>query len=221
MFLGHYGVAFAAKRLAPRTSIGTLTFAAQWLDELWPILLLAGVEHVRIVPGLMAASPMDFTNYPISHSLLLAIAWSVLIAVPYFFRRGYGRGAWIIAGLVVSHWVLDCLVHRPDLPLWPGGPRVGLGAWNSVPLTILLEGAFYGGGLLIYIRSTTARDRVGQWGLWAYVVLQVVLYAASSLGPPPPDVRTLALSALGLWLFIPWAGWVDRHREVRVVIGDS
>lgn len=213
MFLGHYGLAFASKRAARGASLGTLVFAAEWADELWPILLLVGVEQARIVPGLMAASPIEFTRYPISHSLLALIGWGVLFGGAYFVLRRRARGAWIVAALVVSHWFLDLPVHGPDLPIWPGGPRVGLGGWNSVALSTALEAIVYGGGLVMYLRATAAIDRVGSYGLWAFVFVQVAIYAFGTVGPPPSDVRSLAASALSLWLFIPWAAWVDRHRE--------
>jgi hypothetical protein len=215
MFLGHYGLAFASKRVAPRTKLGTLVFAAQWADELWPILLLLGVEHVRIVPGLMAASPLDFVSYPISHSLLVDIAWGVLIGGLYYAVRHDVRGAAVVGALVVSHWVLDLLMHRPDLPLWPGGPVVGLGLWNSIPLTYLAEGIVFFGGLAVYLKTTVATDRTGTVALWALVVVLVLIYATSGLGPPPPNARTIGESALALWLFIPWGYWIDRHRRLR------
>ena len=214
MFLGHYGVAFAARRAAPRTSLGTTIFAAQWLDELWPILLLAGVERVRIVPGLMAANSLDFVHYPISHSLLTALGWAVLIGVVYFAVRRYGRGAWIVGASVVSHWLLDAPMHRPDLPLWPGSTTlVGMGLWNSVALTIVVELTLFAIGLAIYLRTTRARDRVGKWGLWAMVALLLVFFLGGTSGAPPPNERSLAMVTLGLWLFVPWGAWVDRHRE--------
>jgi len=214
MFLGHYGVAFAAKRAAPRTSLGALAFAAQFLDELWPILLLLGVEQVKIVPGLMAASPMDFTNYPYSHSLLMAIVWGILIGGVYFLLRRYGRGAWIMGALVVSHWFLDVPMHRADLPLWPGAssPKVGWGLWNSIPATYVIEFAIYAIGIAVYLRATRARDRMGSWGLWAYILVLAILLVTSN-GSPPPSERALAWTALGLWLFVPWAWWVDKHRD--------
>lgn len=221
MFLGHYGVAFAAKRAAPLTSLGPLTFAAQFLDELWPILLLLGVEQVRIVPGLMAASPLDFTYYPISHSLLMAIVWGILIGGAYYLLRRYGRGAWLMGALVVSHWFLDVPVHRPDLPLWPGAnsPKVGLGLWNSVLATFVIEFAIYAIGIAIYLRATRALDRIGSWGLWAYILTLAVVFLASN-GAPPPNERVLAWTTLGIWLFVPWALWVDMHRmPVRVLDG--
>jgi len=216
MFLGHYGVAFAARRAAPRTSLGTTIFAAQWLDELWPILLLAGVEQVRIVPGLMAASALDFVSYPISHSLVTALGWAVLIGLVYYVVRRYGRGAWIVGASVASHWLLDAPMHRPDLPLWPGSHTfVGLGLWNSLWATIVIELALFATGIVLYVRGTRALDRIGSWGLWAMVALLVFFFIGGTMGAPPPDARALALTTLGLWLFVPWGWWVDRHRALR------
>ncbi|OLD49264.1 MAG: hypothetical protein AUI63_02460 [Gemmatimonadetes bacterium 13_1_40CM_2_60_3] len=213
MFLGHYGIAFAAKRAAPRTSLGALTFAAEFLDELWPILLLLGVEQVRVVPGLMAMSPLDFTYYPFSHSLVMAMVWGILIGGAYFLLRRYGRGAWILAVLVVSHWFLDVAVHRPDLPLWPGAssPKVGWGLWTSVAATYLIELAIYALGIAVYLRATRARDRIGSWGLGAYIFVLALIFVTSNASPPPSE-RALAWTALGIWLFVPWAWWVDKHR---------
>jgi hypothetical protein len=215
VFLGHYGVAFAAKRAAPRTSLGTLTFAAQLLDELWPIFLLVGLERVRIVPGLMAANPLDFVHYPISHSLATAIGWAVIVGVGYFMFRRYRRGAWVVGAAVLSHWFLDAPMHRPDLPLWPGSSiLVGAGLWNSIPATLVIEAVVFAIGLGIYLRTTRARDRVGSWGLWAMVAVLVFIYLSTFFGPPPPSERALAVTTLGVWLFVPWSYWVDRHREV-------
>lgn len=213
MFLGHFGVAFAARRAAPRTSLGATIFAAQFLDELWPILLLAGVEQVRVVPGLMAASPLDFVSYPISHSLLMAVVWGAVIGGGYYALRRDRRGAWVLALAVVSHWILDLPMHRPDLPLWPGAsPHVGFGLWNSVTATVIIELAFFAIGLAAYVRGTRARDDVGRWALWVMVTLLVAIFLGGLRGAPP-DARTVAISALGLWLFVPWGWWIDRHRE--------
>ena len=227
MFLGHYGVAFAAKRAAPRASLGVLTFASQFLDELWPILLLVGVEQVRIAPWLIrvssstvpserhqqTATPLEFVHYPYSHSLLMALVWGVLIGGVYFLLRRYGRGAWILGALVVSHWFLDLPMHRPDLPLWPGAssPKLGLGLWNSIILTYVIELSIYAAGVFMYARVTRARDALGRWGFWVYVVVLAIIYVSSN-GPPPPNERVLAWTTLGIWLFVPWAWWVDKHR---------
>jgi hypothetical protein len=215
MFLGHYGVAFAARRAAPRTSLGTTVFAAQFLDELWPVLLLLGVERVRIAPGLMAANALDFVSYPISHSLATAVGWGLLIGLAYFAARRYGRGAGVVGAAVVSHWVLDLPMHRPDLPLWPGSAtKVGLGLWNSVAATVAIELGLLALGLAVYLRGTRARDGVGRWGLWAMVAVLVAIFAGGLTGAPPPNERALALMTLLLWLFVPWGWWVDRHREM-------
>ena len=227
MFLGHYGIAFAAKRTAPRTSLGTLTFAAQFLDELWPILLLLGIEQVRIAPWLIrrasstipaerasiSTTPIEFVYYPYSHSLVMALVWAALIGGVYFLLRRYGRGAWITAGLVVSHWFLDLPMHRPDLPLWPGAssPQFGRNVWNSMLLTYFVELFVYAAGVVMYGRATRARDRIGTWAFWAYVVVLPVIFVGTS-GAPAPSERALAWSTLGLWLFIPWAWWIDKHR---------
>ncbi len=213
MFLGHYGVAFAAKRAAPRTSLGALVFAAEFLDELWPILLLLGVERVRIVPGLMATSPLNFEYYPYSHSLLMAIVWGVLIAAIYYAYRKYGRGALVLGALVISHWLLDLPMHQKDLPLWLGAtsPKFGWGLWNSVALTYIIEFTIFLAGVSAYTRATRPLDRIGRWGWWIYVTLLAVLYLSSN-GPPPPSVRAVAWTTLGIWLFVPWAWWIDKHR---------
>jgi membrane-bound metal-dependent hydrolase YbcI (DUF457 family) len=219
MFLGHYGLAFAAKRAAPRTSLGALTFAAEFLDELWPVLLLIGVEHVQIVPGLMAMSPLDFTDYPISHSLVMAIVWAAAIGGLYLLLTRYGQGAWIMGLLVVSHWFLDLPMHRGDLPLYPGsGTRVGWGLWNSMLATYVIEIGLYAIGLAIYARTTRARDRIGSWGLWIYAVALFGIFVSSN-GAPPPSEKALAWTTMGLWLFVPIAWWIDRHRYAVVPSG--
>jgi membrane-bound metal-dependent hydrolase YbcI (DUF457 family) len=214
MLLGHYGVALAAKRFAPRTSLGTTVLAAQLLDELWPIFLLLGLEQVRVVPGLMAASPFDFVHYPITHSLVGACAWALLLGGVYFLVRRYKTGAWVVGLAVVSHWFLDLPMHRPDLPLWPGSDvKVGLGLWSSIPLTIAIELLVLGTGLTIYLRRTRARDRVGGWALWAMVVALLAIFFSGFASPPPPTQRAVALGTLGIWLFVPWGYWIDRHRD--------
>jgi membrane-bound metal-dependent hydrolase YbcI (DUF457 family) len=215
MFIGHFGVALAAKKAAPRTSLGMLIFAAQLLDLIWPILLLLGIEHVRIAPGITKVSPMDFNDYPISHSLLTAIGWSVLLGGLYYGVRRHARGAWIVALAVLSHWILDWIVHRPDLPLWPGGARVGLGLWNSWIAAITAELLVFGGGLWIYLRCTRAKDEdaLGRYVFWALMAFLALGWIGSLLAGPPPSDRALAWGGLAMWLMVPWAWWADKHRS--------
>ncbi len=216
MFLGHYAVAFGAKRAAPRTSLGMLMVAAEWLDHVWPVFILLGIEHVRIVPGFMAANPLDLYDYPWSHGLVPVLGWSLVLGGLYYLVRRYGRGGWVIAAVVFSHWVLDLVSHGPDLPLIPGGgPKLGLGLWNSVPGTLVVEVGLFVVGVGLYLRGTRARDRIGSWGLYGLVAFLLLGYVGSSFGPPPPDSRALAYSALFMWVFVPWGWWVDRHRDPR------
>lgn len=213
MFLGHYGVAFGTKKLAPATSLGTLVLAAQFLDILWPSLLLLGVEKVRIVPGFTAVNPLDFVSYPISHSLAMSLLWGVLFGAVYWLVRRYRTGAIVAAACVVSHWFLDLVVHVPDLPLVPGSSvKVGLGLWNSLPATLLAEVAIFAAGIAVYARSTRAADRIGRYGLRGLVIFLAVTYLASLLGPPPPSAAALAWAGEAQWLIVLWAYWIDRHR---------
>ncbi len=212
MFLGHYGVALAAKKAGPRMSLGTLVLYAQLLDLVWPILLLLGVERVRIEPGLMAASDLDFVHYPWTHSLLAAAGWALAAALIYLAISRWGRGAWLVAGLVLSHWFLDLPMHRQDLPLRPGSDAVmGGGLWDALPATLLVELALLAVGVAVYLGCTRALDRRGRWGLWAGVAALLLLFLGSLVQPPPSE-RAVALGALALWLFVPWGYWVDAHR---------
>jgi hypothetical protein len=216
MVIGHYAVGMAAKRWAPRTSLGTLIAAAVLLDLIWPVLVLAGIEIVTITPGATVVSPLTFVSYPWSHSLVMSIAWGILFGTGYLVLRRYLAGAITIALLVVSHWLLDFVVHVPDLPLVPGNsPRFGLGLWNSLPATLIVELGLFALGLWIYVRTTTARDLAGQWGLIGMVTFMLVIFAGAIFGPPPPDTATLAYSDLGQWLIVALAAWVDRHRRVN------
>ena len=168
MFIGHFAVAFAAKRAAPRTSIGTMFVAAQLADLFWPIFLLLGWEQVRITRNANPFLTLDFTSYPWSHSLAMGVAWGVAFGALYFAVTRYSRGAIVVALLVPSHWMLDLIVHRPDLPLYPGGAaRVGFGLWNNPLATVVVEGIIFVIGVAIYVRSTQPRDRAGRYGLWA------------------------------------------------------
>jgi hypothetical protein len=212
MFLAHFGVAMAAKSVAPRPSLGTLVLAAQLVDCVWPVLLLLGIEQVKIAPGITAVTPLDFVSYLYTHSLVAGLVWAALIAGGYWWLRRDNRGAGWLAALVLSHWVLDALSHRPDVPTWPGGPVVGAGLWNSLPATLVAEFALFGAGAWIYARVTRPRDRLGSVLLWSFFATLVFVYFAAVFGPPPSDVTTLAVGALAVWLFVAWAYWIDRHR---------
>jgi hypothetical protein len=217
MFVGHFGVAFAAKRLAPRRSLATLVAAGTLLDLVWPILVLAGVEHVRIDPGNTAFTPLDFVDYPWSHSGAAAVLWSALFAGVVWLAARDRAGAVVAGLLVASHWVLDLVTHRPDLPVWPGGPRVGLGLWSSVPGTLLVEGALFAGGVWSYLACTRPRDAWGRWALAGLVALLGAIYLANaSGGAPPPSAAAVAWVGVAAGVvFLPWIWFTDRHRRPR------
>jgi hypothetical protein len=214
MVIGHYAVAMAAKRVAPRTSLGTLIAAAILLDLIWPMLVLLGIEIVTITPGVTAVTPLTFVSYPYSHSLLMSMVWGLLFAGGYFAARRYVPGSIILGVLVVSHWVLDAVVHVPDLPLTPwGSMRIGLGLWNSLPLTLGVELAFFCFSLAIYVGGTSRRDSTGTWALALMTALMLLIYVAAIFGPPPPSATAVAWTDLGQWLVVVLAAWVDRHRR--------
>ncbi|MEY4730786.1 MAG: hypothetical protein RL020_1944 [Pseudomonadota bacterium] len=214
MFLGHFGVGFAAKTIAPKVSLGTLFLSTQFIDLLWPSLLLLGLERVKIDPSATKVTPLDFVHYPISHSLLAVIGWAILIGLIYFSMRRDYRSASAIGFLVISHWLLDVIVHRPDLPLYPSSSAmVGFGLWNSMPSTLAIEFSIFGLGVWLYMRATTAMDKTGKWALWALIIFMALVYLANTFGPPPPDSNTVALAGHAQWLLVAWAYWIDKHRR--------
>lgn len=217
VFLGHFAVALAAKRAAPRASLGTLVLSAQFADCLWPLLLLLGVEQVRIAPGTTRVSPLDFISYPYSHSLLMQFVWGSLLGALYFLMLRDLSAATVLGLLLPTHWILDYVSHRPDMPLYPGGPKVGLAMWNSLPLSLTVEYGLFVAGILIYMSATRAKQP-HSYVLWALISFLAVAYPASVFGPPPPSVRVLALTAISIWLTIPWAAWGDRQRRQIVAI---
>jgi len=214
MFIGHYALGLAAKRIAPRTSLGTLFLAPSLADLLWPVFLLLGWERVRVTGGANPFLTLTFDAYPLSHSLLTLIGWGVVLAVLYRWRSGDARAATVVALLVVSHWVLDFVTHVPDMPLYPGGPTVGLGLWNSVAGTVIIEGLMFVAGAWIYVTTTRGRDAVGRYALWALLAFLLVSYVASLFTGPPPTLQAIELGGIVFgWLFVGWAAWADRHRE--------
>jgi hypothetical protein len=215
MFIGHFALGFAAKRAAPRLSLATLFAAAQLADVIWPVLVLIGVEQVRIAPGATAFTPLEFISYPYSHSLLFLCIWGLIFGAICAAFISRSRVLLVVALLVVSHWVLDWITHAPDMPFYPGSVKVGLGLWNSVAGTMILEIAMFAAGVWIYARTTRARDRIGRQAFPAFVGFLLVAYVGSSFGPPPPSLGALIVTAIaGAAVILLWAWWLDRHRVV-------
>ena len=216
MFLGHVAVGMAAKRAAPRVSLAVLILAAQLADVIWPVLVGLGVEQVAIEPGNTRVTPLHFFSYPYSHSLLTLTLWAIAFAYVFGLSRGR-RAIPVLAVLVVSHWMLDVVTHRPDMPVIPQSAlKLGFGLWNSIPATLFVEFAMYGAGLWIYATSTRALDRIGHWGFVVLAGFLALVYLANVFGPPPPSVTAIWIAATaGAAVMTLWAWWVDRHRAAR------
>jgi hypothetical protein len=220
MFIGHFAAGFAAKALlknkAPALSLGTAFLAAQFIDLLWPTLLLLGIERVEIDPGNTAFTPLNFVFYPITHSLVAVVFWACSFAMAYILIRRNVAAAVTVGLLVLSHWLLDLLTHRPDLPLVPGGRVfVGLGLWNSVAWTFIVEGGLFILGVWLYLRATAAKNRTGSWALWSLIAFLVVMNLGNAFGPPPPSADAIAWAGHAMWLIVLWGYWIDRNRVVR------
>jgi hypothetical protein len=215
MLVGHLAAALVTKRVEPRLPLGAAVAAAFGLDLIWPLFLLLGLESVRIQPGDTAFTHLSFVSYPWSHSLLAVIGWSgvaCLLGRSSFraWRAGVALGL-----LVLSHWFLDFVTHRPDLPLWPGGPLAGLGLWNSVAGTILVEGSLLALGLWMYLGSSAPRDATGRWAFAALAALLGLIWVTQPWSPPPPSASAVAWGGLALWLLPPWARWIEAHTGPR------
>lgn len=197
MFVGHYGVSFAAKKWDAAIPLWVLFIAVQLLDVAWAPLVLLGVEKVRIVPGITASNPFDLYYMPYTHSLVAAILWSAGAFVLYRLAAPTARSlAALVVGLsVFSHWVLDLLVHRPDLPLYDDTAKVGLGLWNRPALAFGLEAALLFGGLWLYARTGVTRR--GALVLFGLIMLAIQAYVF--FGPPPTSDKAAALTALAAY----------------------
>ncbi len=215
MFLGHLAVGFAAKKVAPKASLGVLLGASEFIDLLAPAFVLAGWERVRFESGTNPFLRSDF-YYPLSHSLLMTLVWALAAALVYWLLTRYRTGAIVVALAVLSHWLLDLVSHKPDLPLYPGkSPMLGLGLWYSVAGTVVVELLMLAAGVWLYLSVSLRRDWFGAIGLWSFLALMVLIYFSMLSGPPPPDQKAFAWVGIAFVLFLLWAHWFDRHREIR------
>jgi hypothetical protein len=213
MFAGHFAVAYAAKRLAPRSSLGTLFFAAQFVDLLWPFLVLAGVERLSLAPQ-GAIFPLIFDYYPWSHSLLLTLFWSFVVGGVCWRLKRDRRVALVIGALVLSHWFLDLVVHIPDLPLRPGGTALlGFGLWNTPLIALAVELALLAGGVTLYLSATRPERRAGTWGTWFLIAFLALIQVGNTFGPPPPSPLAAAWTAMAMWLLMLLGWWTDGARR--------
>ncbi len=218
MFLGHYGVAFALKRAEPKVSLGVLFLAVQMVDLLWGVFLLTGWEHVRLDPGAGPLLALQFTDYPITHSLVGGVAWAlVAMALYYSWPTRDTSRHWEASGIVglavFSHYWLDVIVHVPDLTIaGEGTPALGLGLWRNLPATLAVELLLLGAGIAVYVLKRSRKHPIRAGRLTGLAIVLVALYLASLFGPPPPSVKAIAVMDIaGLLLLAVFAGWVDRR----------
>src|SRR5712692_6631823 len=216
MFVGHYGVSFAAKRGDRSIPLWTLFVAVQLLDVFWSLLVFVGIEKVRIVPGITASNPLDLYYMPYTHSLIAAVAWSGLTFAAYRFipgLKGSAKPALILASAVFSHWVLDLIVHRPDLPLYDDTLKMGFGLWNYPVAAFTLETVILFGGMWLYFRSTTSNSAIGKYGMVLLGFVMLPIQATVFFGLPPVSDRGAALTALAFYAVFAWIiSWLERKR---------
>jgi|SRR6267154_928332 len=220
MFIGHYGPSFAIKSLRPAIPLWLLFIAVQVVDVAWAVLVLLGVEKVRIVPGITASNPLDLYYMPYTHSLAAAILWSVAVAVLARLLPGVTtRSAAVWIGIAVfSHWVLDVLVHRPDLPLYDDTMKIGFGLWNYPAVALALEAALLFGGMLLYLKVTRPINAIGRVGMPIFGVVMLAIQSYVFFGPPPVSPAAAAMTALVAYVvFAALAEWLGRQRTHAAV----
>ena len=208
MFVGHYGVSFAASRADRRLPLWLTFLSVQWVDVMWAVFVLLGVEKVRIVPGITATNPLDLYYMPYTHSLVASLGWSALAALAYGWLArpaGQWRTAALLGATVFSHWVLDLIVHRPDLPLWDDTAKVGLGLWNYPVPALLLEAAILAGGIALYWKCVAGRGR--RVVLLLFGALLVVIQYSVFFGAPPSSPRQAAMMALISYAAFAWGAY--------------
>ncbi len=213
MFVGHYGVAFAARRVGGRVPLWVWFVSVQWMDVVWSVLVLLGIEKLRIVPGFTEANALDLYYMPYTHGLPGAIVVSLVLGaiVALLTPGNRARICLLVAAASFSHWVLDLVVHVPDLPLYDNAAKVGLGLWRHVGLSFSLELIVLGLGAWLYARRTTFASARGRYVLSAFVILLAAVQAIANFGPPPSSPHAMAVTALAFYAVLALlAAWVER-----------
>jgi len=215
MFIGHYGPAFGLKPLCKPVPLWVLFIAVQWLDVVWSVLVYAGIEKVRIVPGFTEGSALDLYYMPYTHGLVGALALSLLLGaiVAWCIGAARARVFLVVAAAAFSHWLLDLLVHVPDLPLYDDSLKVGLGLWRHIWISLPLELAFLGLGAWLYARYVPAQRAHGDRWLWLFVAAMAALEIYAAVGPAPTAPKDIAVKALVAYgVLAVLAGLVEHAR---------
>jgi hypothetical protein len=216
MFIGHYALGLASRGLTSKKqnkapSLAVMFIAVQFLDLLWPIFVLLGIEKVQIDVGNTKLTPLAFTFYPYSHSLLTSIIWGLLFGLIYFFITQNRKGSFLLFVLVVSHWILDLMTHIPDLPLSPfGNLKAGFGLWNYPMIETIFEIGLFITGTILYFKFVKPERKIA---FWALIVFLLIIHLMNIFGPPPPTVNAIAWSGNLMWLFVLWAWWIEKIKQ--------
>ena len=205
MLAGHYSAAFLAKSLDPKLPLWVLAIAVQLVDVLWALFVLAGIEHLRIDPSL-PSNPLDLYHMPYTHSLLGALGWGALAGAAVFAWRRERLAALVVAGAVASHWLLDWIVHRPDLLLWSGSAKHGLALWNFPVVGIAVEASLLVASAWLLLRGRPGNARLRR-GILTLVSALLAVQVALTVGPPPLGPAAVVVSALALFAAVAWGAW--------------
>ncbi len=218
MFIGHFAVGLAAKKISPKLSLGVFFVACQLLDLIWPVLVLTGIERVSVDHSATVVTPLDFSHYPYSHSLLMAVVYSLLFALLFAALLKSKKDGMIVGLVVLSHWILDLVSHRPDLPILFNGYKVGLGMWNSIWATVLVETGLFVIGVFLYLRSTPTLTRKRKYIYWSMIIFLLIVYAGNIFGPKIPidtHPNVIAGPALAMWLIVIWGYFADKNNSIQ------
>jgi hypothetical protein len=204
MFVGHYGVSFAAKRAGRRLPLWVWFIAVQWLDVIWSVLVLMGIEKLRIIPGFTEANALDLYYMPYTHGLPGAFVLSLFFGgiVALFMKGNRGATILLVAAASFSHWVLDLIVHTPDLPLYDNSAKVGFGLWRHVAFSFPLELVVLGLGAWLYARMTNFASAKGKYVFWGFVFFLAAMQVYANFGPPPSSPDAMAVTALAFYLVL-------------------
>lgn len=218
MLAGHLAIGLLAKRVEPAISLGTFVLAAMLADLLWCVFMIAGMEHAQFRPGMGAANYFVASDIAMSHSLLMDTIWAALLAGAWFVWRRQPRAALVLGAAVISHWLLDLVSHRPDMPLAPRVHRYfGLGLWTSIPATVIIEGGFWLFAIVIYTRATEPRNRAAGFVFWSGAALFTLAWYSNIAGPPPRNFKAAPVVSLVFFsLMVAWACGVNCLRHSMV-----
>jgi hypothetical protein len=213
MFIGHFALGFTSKKFSKTLSLGTSFLAVQFLDLLWPFFLIFGWERVEIDQGNTAYTPLDFVSYPISHSMITSLLWGLIFGLIYFRIKKEKSNSILLGVLVFSHWILDFLTHRPDLPITPWGDyKVGLGLWNSIPATVIIESILFIIGIYYFLKISKPQGSKSWVVILGLVAFLIIINIVNITSPPPPSPEVIGYAGFAQWLLVFWGYWIDKQR---------